>query len=153
MSKNRLIQDEPTMWNTTFYTLQRLLEQKKAVIATSEELDVPVKLINAQWLLAEKVVKILQVYEEATRGANGNYPTASVIIPIVNSIQKFLEIPDLDHRVKRMKEEMLASLKRRDQDIESKKYFLRDTNKEWTSRTKGIDKGLHSTSFNVRKSL
>lgn len=104
VSKNRLIQDEPTRWNTTFYMLQRLLEQKKAVIATNVELNVPFELTNAQWVLAEKVVKILQVYEEATRSASGNYSTAAVIIPIVNSIQKFLQTKDMDHGVTRMKE-------------------------------------------------
>ena len=92
--------------------LQRLLEQKKTVIATSVELDVPVELTNTQWLLSEKAVKILQVYEEGTRVASGNYSTVSVIISVVNSIHKFLEIPNSDHGVRRMKDEMLASLKR-----------------------------------------
>ena len=123
MSKNRLIQDKPTKWNTTFYMLQRLLEQKKTVIATSVELEVPIELTNAQWLLSEKVVKILQVYEEGTRVACGNYSTVSVIISVVNSIQ-FLEIPNSDHGVRRMKDEMLASLKHCYQDRECNKYFV-----------------------------
>ena len=56
----------------THYKQEQLLEQKKAVIETSAELDVPIELTNAQWLLAEKVGKILEVYEEATRGPSRN---------------------------------------------------------------------------------
>ena len=33
LSPKRLIQDEPTRWNTTFYMLQRLLDLKVAVTA------------------------------------------------------------------------------------------------------------------------
>ena len=39
MAQNRLIQDEPTRWNSTFYMLKQLLEQRKAVTAAGVELD------------------------------------------------------------------------------------------------------------------
>lgn len=42
LSRGRLIQDEPTRWNSTFYMLKRLLEQKKSVVATGVELDLAV---------------------------------------------------------------------------------------------------------------
>lgn len=42
MSRARLIQYEPTRWNSTFYMLKRLLEQKKSVVATGVELDLAV---------------------------------------------------------------------------------------------------------------
>ena len=86
LSPKRLIQDEPTRWNTTFYMLQRLLDLKVTVTAAGAELDVPIELSNSNWMLAEKAVKMLQIYEEATREASGNYATAGVIIPVVNSI-------------------------------------------------------------------
>ena len=54
-------------WNTTFYMLERLVEQRKAITASNVELDNPVELpVHAShWAIAEKVVKALQVYEEA----------------------------------------------------------------------------------------
>jgi len=66
--------------------LERLVEQRKAITAASVELDVPVELHASHWVLAEKVVKVLQVYEEATREASGDYASAAIVIPIVNSI-------------------------------------------------------------------
>ena len=48
--KHRLIQDEPTHWNTTFYMLERLIEQRKTITAVSVELDVPVELHASHWV-------------------------------------------------------------------------------------------------------
>ena len=123
MPQNRLIQDEPTRWNTTFYMLKRLLEQKKAVTAASVELEVPIEMTNANWALAEKAMKVLQVYEEATREASGDYSSASVVIPVVNSIMRSLEVSDSDAGVMKMKREMLASLKHRYENMESNEYY------------------------------
>ena len=37
------------------------------------ELEVQIELQSAHWALAEKAVKVLQVFEEATREASGDY--------------------------------------------------------------------------------
>ena len=66
-------------WNTTFYMLELLVDQRKAITAGSVELDVPVELYTSHWALAEKVVKVLQIYED-TREASGNYASAAVVI-------------------------------------------------------------------------
>ena len=103
--------------------LQRLLELKVAIIAAGAELDVPIELSSSNWTLAEKIVKIFQIYEETTREASGNYSTAGVIIPVVNSIMRSLEISDSDAGVMRMKREMLKSLKDRYRHMESNEYY------------------------------
>ena len=58
------------------------MELRVAVTAAEVDLNVPVELTSSNWLLMEKVVKILQIYEEATREASGNYATAAVVIPV-----------------------------------------------------------------------
>jgi len=103
--------------------LERLVEQRKAITAASVELDVPVELHASHWVLAEKVVKVLQVYEEATREASGDYASAAIVIPIVNSILRSLEVSDGDSGVTKMKREMLVSLQTRYSDVESNKFF------------------------------
>ena len=64
----------------------RLLEQRVALTAANAELSVPAELHSCQWSLAEKLVKLLQIFEVATREASGNYSSTAVVIPIVNSI-------------------------------------------------------------------
>ena len=123
LSPKRLIQDEPTRWNTTFYMLQRVVELRVASTTAGVELDVPVELTSSNWLLTEKVVKILQIYEEATREASGNYATVAVVIPVVKSIMRSLEISDSDAGVTRMKREMLRSLRECYRQMESNEYY------------------------------
>ena len=94
-------------WNTTFSMRKRLLDLKVTITAAGAELDVPIELTNSYWMLAEKAVKILQIYEKVTREASGNYATAGVIIPMVNSIMWSLEISDSDIGIMKMKREML----------------------------------------------
>ena len=104
--------------------LEQLLEQRVALTAANAELSVPAELCNCQWSLAEKLVKLLQIFEEATREASGNYSSAAVVIPIVNSIYCALEITEEDLGVISMKRTMLTSLKHRYQDMESNKYYV-----------------------------
>ena len=68
-------------------------------------------------------MKIIQIYEEATHEASGNYATAAVVIPVVNSIMRSLEISDSDAVVTRMKKEMLRSLRKRYRLMESNEYY------------------------------
>ena len=63
--------------------LERLVEQRKAITAANTECQPPAELNTQQWLLAEKVIKLLKVFEEATREVNGEYASASIIIPII----------------------------------------------------------------------
>ena len=65
-----------------FICWERLVEQRKAITAASVELDVPVELHASHWVLAEKVVKVLQVYEEATREASGDYASLLLLFQL-----------------------------------------------------------------------
>jgi len=103
--------------------LERLIELKVAITATGVKLDVPIVLSSSNWALAEKIIKILQVYEEATREASGNYTTADVVIPVVNSDMRSLDVLDGDVGVMKMKREMLNSLKERYRHMESNGYY------------------------------
>ena len=105
-----LIQDVSTRWNRSFYMLKRLVEQKKAITAANTECHPPTELRAQQWILAEKVIKILQIFEEATREVSGDYASASVIIPIINTLQQALAVDEDDEGIMGMKRGMLRSL-------------------------------------------
>ena len=68
--------------------LERLVEQKKAITAANTECQPPAELRTQQWNLAERVIKLLKVFEEAIREVNGEYASVSVIIPIINILKK-----------------------------------------------------------------
>ena len=114
-----LIQDVTTRWNSSYYMLERLLEQKKAITASNAECQPPTELRSQQWVLAEKVVKLLKVFEEATREISGEYSSASVIIPIINTLKRIIsQDDDDDHGIMSMKRGMLKSISDRYKDIE-----------------------------------
>ena len=97
-----------------------ILYLKAEITAAGPELDVPIELNNSNWMLAEKAVKILQIYEEATHEASWNYATAGIVIPVVNSIIRSLEISDSDVGIMKIKREML---KDRYKHMESNEYY------------------------------
>lgn len=66
---HRLVQDISTRWNSTFYLLERLLEQKRAIGVYSQEADIKCLTAN-QWNLAETVIHNLKPLEELTKQAS-----------------------------------------------------------------------------------
>jgi hypothetical protein len=65
--QHSILQDVVTRWNSTFYMLERLVEQKKALLEYSaDNSDIP-DLKKDQWALIEKVVGLLRPMEQVTR--------------------------------------------------------------------------------------
>jgi len=58
--------------------------------------------------LAEKVIKLFKVFEEAIREVSGEYASASVIIPIISALKKNIS-NDEDHLMS-MQRGMLKSI-------------------------------------------
>ena len=109
-----LFQDVSTRWNSSFYMLQRLLEQKRAItVAGTECTSVPTEIRAQQWTLAEKVVQLLVVFEEATREASGDYASCAIIIPITNTLKLALLTDEEDQGIMAMKRAMMKSLEDR----------------------------------------
>lgn len=62
----KLKQDVPTRWNSTFDMLNRLLKVKNAVIATLALVKNELSLSKEDWVVIEKVVPILQIFDDVT---------------------------------------------------------------------------------------
>jgi hAT family C-terminal dimerisation region len=95
--QHRLIQDVPTRWNSTFYMLERLLEQKKAVSLYTLEANIPI-LDAHQWNFLEQIVHTLRPFEEETRTASLATSTASMIIPSARLLMRFLQADDAGNK-------------------------------------------------------
>jgi hypothetical protein len=81
LPEHRLIQEEPTRWNTTFYMLKRLLEQKDALvlIAGKPEVSLPVELTTEDFKTMKVAVEILEIFETATRQVSKESSTISEV--------------------------------------------------------------------------
>ena len=51
------IQDEPTRWDSTYYTLDHLVEQQRVISLYNTGYELPDHLNSNKWQLAEKIVK------------------------------------------------------------------------------------------------
>jgi len=110
---HQIVQDVQTRWNSTFYMVQRLLEQKKAVINYATDYDLPAVPTKHQWSLLEKLVDLLEPFEELTRQLSSDDATLADVIPVVTALQLTLERHENDTGVQTMKGVLLDELKTR----------------------------------------
>lgn len=67
MPIKRLQQDIPTRWSATFYMVQSMVEQKRALGAYVAEYDLPVTLTANHWGILENVITLLAQFEQLTK--------------------------------------------------------------------------------------
>lgn len=96
---HRLIQDVSTRWNSTYYMITRLLEQRWPVTATlSDPTATPqgkryLDLKPDQWILLENLAKALDPFECATVFLSGeSYVTISTLPPLYRGLMKSTSI-------------------------------------------------------------
>jgi len=134
--QHRLIQDVQTRWNSTFYMLQRLREQKRAIGLYSQEHDISV-LMPHQWNLIDKLLITLTPFEQETKKASLATSTAGIIIPGVRMLSAFLKKPAHpgdDFGIITMRQVMLQDLTHRYADIEKSKLCVLATTLDPTAK-------------------
>lgn len=67
LPNHQLVQDVSTRWNSTFYLMERLLEQKRAVSLYITDHETLNNLTHAQWELMAQCIKLLKPFEEITK--------------------------------------------------------------------------------------
>lgn len=92
---HRLIQDITTRWNSTYYMITRLLEQRWPVTATLSDPTTTqagkryLDLKPDQWALLEELAKALEAFECATVYLSGeSYVTISTLPPLYQGLKK-----------------------------------------------------------------
>ena len=110
-----LLQDVPTRWNSSFLMLQRFLLLQPVIrdilLDQQWQKKLDVNLTNADWTLMEKVVKVLEIFFEATVRFSSSSACISEVIPTVTGLLFTLssEARD-DHGVKDFKRKLKASM-------------------------------------------
>uniref|UniRef100_H2ZYZ9 DUF4371 domain-containing protein n=1 Tax=Latimeria chalumnae TaxID=7897 RepID=H2ZYZ9_LATCH len=105
-----LLQEEPTRWNTCLYMLERLGEQRWAIMLYSSEHDFGHNQTALQWQLLEKIIQILQPFKEATCLCSADSASISLVIPTIKMLTMSLNSMENDSRVKTMKETLLHEM-------------------------------------------
>ena len=124
MDKHRLVQDEPTRWNSSLYMLQSIYTQKMALAAYTTEYDSINMLTTHQLELVRKIIAVLESVEEITKLILTDAASASVLIPLLRALEKSLSKHHVDSVIQTMKSEVLSSLKRRYADVEEHEELI-----------------------------
>ncbi|KAK7933306.1 hypothetical protein WMY93_004202 [Mugilogobius chulae] len=158
MKPARLQQDVSTRWNSTFYMLRSLLQQKRALAAYGVDHSLPT-LNPMQWSLIENMLTILDPCEQLTRDICKATSTTADVIPAVQALKRLLhKTVATDHGVKTSKTTLLESINTRFNHVDDEPlYFLatildpRYKDRYFTSATKQQAKKLVLEKMNTQQ--
>ena len=120
----RLQQDVATRWNSTFYMLTSLLQQKRVLAAYAVEFDLPAFLSPNQWALIENILTILDPCEQLTKNMSSAAATAADVIPSIEALKRLLnKTVATDHGIKTSKTTLLQAVKQRFSHIFTESLF------------------------------
>lgn len=129
----KLVQDVQTRWNSTFYMLQRIREQKRAlnIYIADNNLD-SLSLTANQWALIEPLINLLEPFEEITRLMSLEIALISEVIPTITALNKFLASDEKPPNqifagVGTMKDFLYKEMSRRFDNFYKNKYYVVST--------------------------
>lgn len=115
LPENQLIQDVPSKWRTSFFMLERLVEQKKAIDEMSIECNFREMISCDQWEVMLSVCNALKPFEVAYREMSNRTATLGQVIPLVHILNRkidllFDETVGIDNMLKSLKEAMVSRM-------------------------------------------
>ena len=118
LPEHRLMQDEPTRWDSTYNLLDCLVEQRRAISLYDSDFELPDRLNSNEWQLAEKVVKLLEPMQRITKELSARGTVISEVIPFLEILKTKLgeESSDTQEKFRGIlstKDELLESLQSR----------------------------------------
>ncbi|CAG5034776.1 unnamed protein product [Parnassius apollo] len=116
LPNHQLVQDVSTRWNSTYYLMERLLEQKRADSLYITDRETLINLTHAQWELLEQCIKLLKPFEEITKITSSGISCISEVIPHAVTLLKYLGKAETAEKVPNlvtMRSSLQAELERR----------------------------------------
>lgn len=112
LPENQLIQDIPSKWRTSFFMLERLVEQQKAIDEMSIECNFREMISCDQWEVMLSVCNALKPFEVACREMSNRTATLGQVIPLIHILNRkidllFDETVGIDTMLKSLKEAMV----------------------------------------------
>ena len=120
LPEHKLIQDEPTRWDSTYYMLSHIIQQRRAITLYDTDFGLPEQLNSNEWQQAEKIVKLLEPVQRVTKELSGKDAMLSQVIPFIEILKMEMgSTGDDDRGIISNKEVMLKSLKSRFEHVYS----------------------------------
>lgn len=115
LPENPLIQDVPSKWMTSFFMLERLVEQKKAIDEISIECNFREMISCDQWEVMQSFCNALKPFEVACREMSSHTATLGQVIPLIHILNRkidllFDETVGIDNMLKSLKEAMVSRM-------------------------------------------
>lgn len=110
LPEHQLVQDISTRWNSTFYMIERLLEQKRAISLFVADHETLTNLTAQNWCLMEQCFNLLKPFAEITKITSSGLSCISEVIPHVAVLKKYLDKEETEERTPDLVR-MRASLK------------------------------------------
>ncbi|XP_074482295.1 zinc finger BED domain-containing protein 4 [Sebastes fasciatus] len=115
LPENQLIQDVPSKWRTSFFMLERLVEQKNAIDEMSIECNFREMISCDQWEVMLSVCNALKPFEVACREMNNRTATLGQVIPLIHILNRkidllFDETVGIDNMLRSLKEAMVSKM-------------------------------------------
>ncbi|MBN3298412.1 ZBED4 protein, partial [Amia calva] len=115
LPENQLVQDVPSKWKTSFYMLERLVEQKRAIDEMSIECNFRELISCDQWEVIQSVCNALKPFEVACREMSNRTATLGQVIPLIHILNRkidmlFDETMGIDNMLKSLKEAMVSRM-------------------------------------------
>ena len=93
LHKHQLMQECTTRWNSAYYMLERLLEQRRAVTTTLPETYCSNELTMVQWTTIDHLVELLRPFEEFSREFESSHASLSLVIPAIRLLSQHVSQP------------------------------------------------------------
>ena len=123
LSTKKLIQDVTTRWNSTYYMMERLYEEKSAVAIYASENSRIENLTATQWTLTENCITLLKPFEEITKQISSTESIISEVIPTLAALRRYLCKTTFTGVVGRVKDSLIGNLNHRFENIEENLNF------------------------------
>ena len=97
IKQHKLKNESPTRWNSLYYLMDRIVEQREAITVVLASNDKVNNLRNHEWKTAESYVKVLKPFEDVTSMMSASrYPTLSMVIPVLNVLKHLMDESEMD---------------------------------------------------------
>ncbi|GBP64730.1 Zinc finger BED domain-containing protein 4 [Eumeta japonica] len=86
----KILQECTTRWNSTFYTLERILQVKESLCLYASTNNKIPQLTSEEWMLIDKVITLLRPFEEVTKELSAADVSVPSLIPLIATLERIL---------------------------------------------------------------